>query len=101
VLQRDIRQFFPSIDHAILRDILVRKIADDSVLWMIDRILEGGKRVVREEYDMVYFPGDTLFAVSRPRGPAYRQSDQSILGQRLSQSIRSFRQTNPALSGLC
>ena len=68
VLQCDIRQFFPSIDHAILRDILARKIADDSVLWLIDRILEGGKRVLSEEYDMVYFPGDDLFAVARPRG---------------------------------
>jgi retron-type reverse transcriptase len=32
VLQCDIRQFFPSIDHAILRQTLARKITDDSVL---------------------------------------------------------------------
>ncbi|MCP4536636.1 MAG: hypothetical protein GY832_05775 [Chloroflexi bacterium] len=32
VLQCDIRQFFPSIDHAILRDILARKIDDSDVM---------------------------------------------------------------------
>jgi RNA-directed DNA polymerase len=68
VLQCDIRQFFPSIDHAILRQILARKITDDKVLWLIDRILESGRGVLSEEYAMVYFPGDDLFAVNRPRG---------------------------------
>jgi RNA-directed DNA polymerase len=68
VLQGDVRQFFPSIDHVILHTILSRKIADHDVLWLIDRILEGGSGVLSEEYDMVYFPGDDLFAVDRPRG---------------------------------
>ena len=68
VLQCDIRQFFPSIDHAILRHILARKITNDGVLWLIDRILESGRGVLSEEYAMVYFPGDDLFAVNRPRG---------------------------------
>ncbi len=67
-LQCDLRQFFPSIDHAILRDILARKIADPNVLWLIDRILESGAGVLSEAYEMVYFPGDDLFAVNRPRG---------------------------------
>jgi retron-type reverse transcriptase len=40
VLQCDIRQFFPSIDNAILFQILARKIADPDVLWLIERILE-------------------------------------------------------------
>ncbi len=68
VLQCDVRQFFPSIDHAILRDILTRKIPDPDVLWLIERILEGGQGVLSDEYDMVYFPGDDLFAVNRSRG---------------------------------
>ena len=68
VLQCDVRQFFPSIDHAVLRNILLRKIDDRNVLWLMDRILESGKRVLSEAYDMVYFPGDDLFAVNRPRG---------------------------------
>ena len=68
VLQCDVRQFFPSIDHAILRGILTGKIADDDVLWLIDRILESGVGILSEEYEMQWFPGDDLLAVHRPRG---------------------------------
>jgi len=68
VLQLDVRQFFPSIDHAILKSILARKIADDAIFWLIDRILASGEGVLDEAYDMVYFPGDDLFAAQRPRG---------------------------------
>jgi RNA-directed DNA polymerase len=68
VLQCDVRQFFPSVDHAILRTLLARKITDAGVLWLIDRILASGHGVLSEAYDMVYFPGDDLFAALRPRG---------------------------------
>jgi len=68
VLQCDVRQFFPSIDHAIVRTILARKVSDGDVLWLIDQILASGRGVLTEEYEMVYFPGDDLFAVNRPRG---------------------------------
>lgn len=68
VLQCDIRQFFPSIDHHILRDILARKIADPEVIWLADRIIQSGFGVLSEEYEMIYFPGDDLLAACRPRG---------------------------------
>lgn len=68
VLQADLRQFFPSIDHVILRQTLARKISDAQVLWLIDQILQSGAGVLQEAYDMVYFPGDDLFAINRPRG---------------------------------
>jgi len=68
VLQCDVRQFFPSIDHAVLRRILGGVIADQDVMWLVDRILESGIGVLSEEYDMVYFPGDDLLAACRPRG---------------------------------
>jgi hypothetical protein len=68
VLQCDLRQFFPSVDHAILRGILARKLTDKHVLWLIDRILKSGRGVLSEVYSMVYFPGDDLFAALRPRG---------------------------------
>jgi RNA-directed DNA polymerase len=67
-LQCDVKQFFPSIDHAILRAELARLIADKDVLWLCDKILESGVGVLSEQYDMVYFPGDDLLAASRPRG---------------------------------
>jgi retron-type reverse transcriptase len=68
VLQCDLRQFFPSIDHAVLRAILARKIADADVLWLIDVILDNGADVLRDEYTQVFFPGDDLLATMRPRG---------------------------------
>ena len=68
VLQLDVVQFFPSIDHAILRQTLARKLDDSTVLWLIDQILASGVGVLSESYDMVYFPGDDLFAAQRPRG---------------------------------
>ena len=68
VLQCDIRQFFPSIDHEILQHTLHRYIQDSAIRRLIALILESGVGVLEEEYEMVYFPGDDLFAVYRPRG---------------------------------
>jgi hypothetical protein len=67
-LQCDIKQFFPSIDHVILRETLARRIDDVRVMWLIDQILSSGVGVLSEAYDRVYFPGDDLFAANRPRG---------------------------------
>jgi RNA-directed DNA polymerase len=68
VLQLDIRQYFSSIDHDVLRAALARKITDAQVMWLIDLILESGAEVHKNEYEMVYFPGDDLLAVERSRG---------------------------------
>ena len=68
ILQCDVEQFFPAIDHEILGGILARKITDPQVLWLIDRILASGVGILSEEYQMHYFSGDDLLAVFRPRG---------------------------------
>mgnify|MGYP001482494003 CR=1 FL=1 len=74
VLTCDIRQFFPSIDHEILRDVIASVLCeaipntDDNVMWLIEKILQSGVGVLSEEYQMVYFPNDDLFATHRPRG---------------------------------
>ncbi len=68
VLQCDIRQFFPSIDHEILYKILAKKIKDPGILWLIDTILASGDGILQDAYNMVYFHGDDLLAASRPRG---------------------------------
>lgn len=68
VLICDIRQFFPSMDHAVLFEILQKKIKDEILLWLIKTILKGGEGVLHEEYEMVYFESDDLFAIQRPRG---------------------------------
>lgn len=68
VLQLDVRQFFPSIDQAILHGLLGQRISDEGVLWLADVILDSGKDVLTGQYEMVYFPGDDLLAALRPRG---------------------------------
>jgi len=68
VLQADIRQFFPSIDHQVLYTILSRKLADQQVLWLCAQILDSGAGVLKDEYTPVFFPGDDLFAALRRRG---------------------------------
>lgn len=68
VLRCDVVQFFPSVDHAILGSMLGRVLRDDDAEWLARLVLSSGNGVLADEYDMVYFPGDTLEAVLRPRG---------------------------------
>lgn len=86
VLTCDIRQFFPSMDHEILLRVIasvLRKAMPEEagrlpqredrpprneIMWLIQKILQSGAGILQEEYDMVYFKGDSLFAVNRPRG---------------------------------
>lgn len=67
-LQCDVRQFFPAIDHAILQRTLHRRIQDGGIRRLIALILTSGTGVLSEAYEMVYYPGDDLFAIQRPRG---------------------------------
>jgi hypothetical protein len=41
VLKLDVSRYFPSIDHAILKAKLRRRIKDRDVLWLFDRIIDG------------------------------------------------------------
>ena len=48
VLKADVRHYFPSVDHAVLRGLLRRKIGDDRLLRLLHRLIasgdeEGGK----------------------------------------------------------
>ena len=61
-------QFFPSIDHEMMRLELEKALPDDGISWLIDAVLSSGENVLAEEYRMVYFPDDDLFARDRPRG---------------------------------
>ncbi len=68
VLPMDVRQFFPSIDHSVLLATLERTVGDDKALNLCRQTLASGAGILQEEYEMVYFAGDDLFAVNRPRG---------------------------------
>ena len=58
VLKCDIRKYFPSIDHEILKGIIRKKIKDKHVLWLIDLIIDNSNL---QETVTDYFPNDTLF----------------------------------------
>jgi len=68
VLRADIVKHFPSIDHAILKEILSKTILEEDVMTLCCRIIDSGEGVLEDEYPMHWFPGDDLLAVCRPRG---------------------------------
>ena len=68
VLRMDIVKHFPSLDHAILMQEIATVVHDQDMRWLIEQILATGVDVLKDEYQMVYFPGDDLFAINRPRG---------------------------------
>ncbi len=41
VLKGDIRKFFANIDHAVLKDVLKRRISDEDVLWLLGEIIDS------------------------------------------------------------
>ncbi|MHC5718196.1 MAG: reverse transcriptase domain-containing protein, partial [Nostoc sp.] len=66
VLQCDIKKYFPTIDHIILKELLRRKIKCPDTLWLIDTLIENSNE---QEIVIDYFPGDDLLTpVTRRRG---------------------------------
>jgi hypothetical protein len=63
-----VTQFFPSIDHQVLRGILAKTIYDEQAMDLIDKVLTSGEGILSSEYDLVNFSGDDLFSLQRPRG---------------------------------
>jgi retron-type reverse transcriptase len=68
VLPMDVKQFFPSIDHQILLATIYHAVRNPRIRDLCALVLENGKDVFRDEYEMVYFPGDDLLAVNHSRG---------------------------------
>lgn len=68
VFRGDIRQHFPSIDHAILLENLGRLITEKDLMRLIENILESGRDVLKNQYSLRLFPDDDLLAACRPRG---------------------------------
>lgn len=54
-LKIDIRKFYPSIDHDILKAILARKIKDKDLQWLLDEIIDSAKGVPIGNYLSQYF----------------------------------------------
>lgn len=75
VWKADIRKFFPSMDHQVLKRLIARKIKDPDVRWLADRIIDGSNP---QESITMWFPGDDLFTPGeRRRGiPIGNQTSQ-------------------------
>ncbi|MBD3290488.1 RNA-dependent DNA polymerase [candidate division KSB1 bacterium] len=66
IMHCDIRKYFPSIDHDILKALIHRKIKDPNVLWLIHLIIDNSNP---QEMVVDYFPGDNLFSpIERRKG---------------------------------
>jgi RNA-directed DNA polymerase len=57
-VQFDIRKYFPSIDHGILKGLFRRLVKDRRVLWLMDMIVDNSNE---QEPIAEYFPADDLF----------------------------------------
>ncbi len=94
VLQCDVVQFFPSIDHAILENLLARRIADAQAIRLCARIIASGRGIHNETYRMQWFPGDNLLAATRPRGlPIGNQTSQFWANVYLHELDKFVKQT--------
>ena len=75
VLKCDIRKYFPSLDHQILKEVLAHTVKCRGTLELVSKIIDGSN----EQTDAAaYFPGDDLFTpYERRRGlPLGNQTSQ-------------------------
>jgi len=63
-LQCDVRKYFPSIDHAVLKDQFRRLLKDCRLLALMDRIVDSSND---QEPVTAWFPGDDLFTPTTRR----------------------------------
>lgn len=54
-LKLDIRKFYPNIDHAVLKQLLRRKIKDNDLLWLLDEIIDSTAGLPIGNYLSQYF----------------------------------------------
>lgn len=97
VLKCDVRKYFPSMDHEILKDLLARVVKCQQTLELAARIIDGSNE---QEEAVAYFPGDTLFTpFERRRGlPIGNQTSQffsNVYLNPLDQYVQ--RELRPAL----
>ncbi len=65
-LKLDVSRYFTSIDHEVLREMLVRRIKDRDVLWLFDQIIDHAPEY---PFRAEYFAGDDLLnPLTRRRG---------------------------------
>ncbi len=62
ILKGDIKKFFASIDHKILKSILERQIKDKDILWLLNQVIDSfnSKEIVPSSYAIAYDNGTGL-----------------------------------------
>ncbi len=97
VLKCDIRKYFPSMDHAILKSLLERAVKCRRTLELTAQIIDGSNE---QEEAIAYFPGDSLFTpFERRRGlPIGNQTSQFFANVYLNPLDHfALRELRPAL----
>jgi len=54
-LKMDVRKFYQSIDHGVLKGLLRRKVKDNDLLWLLDVIIDSAKGVPIGNFSSQYF----------------------------------------------
>lgn len=54
-LKLDIKKFYPSVDHEILKNLLLRKIKDPEMLWLLNEIIDSADGLPIGNYLSQYF----------------------------------------------
>lgn len=54
-LKMDIKKFYPSVDHDILKSIIRRKIKDKDLLWLLDEVIDSADGIPIGNYLSQYF----------------------------------------------
>ncbi|WHZ13914.1 MAG: Retron-type RNA-directed DNA polymerase [Nitrospira sp.] len=98
VLKMDVRQYFPSIDHGLLKEKLGRRIKDPRLLALLDRIIDGSPST----HELEYFPGDDLFTpverrVGIPIGNLTSQFFANLYLDDLDHDIKQVLRVRPYL----
>lgn len=84
-LKLDIRKFYPSINHAILKNLLRLKFKDERLLWLLDEIIDSADGLPIGNYlsqflANFYLTGlDRMIKENQKRRPYFRYADDIVV----------------------
>ena len=88
VLRADIYRYFPSIDHAILKADVRRRIACPQTLWLIDALIDGSNP--QEPVNLLFAGDDLLSVAARRRGLPIGNLTSQLFGNVYLDSLDHF-----------
>src|SRR6185436_15260850 len=83
-LKLDIKKFYPSVDHDILKQLLRRKFKDPDLLWLLDEIIDSADGLPIGNYLSQYFANfyltyfDHWLKEEERIGPYFRYADDLV-----------------------